>query len=77
MNSWEKILEKMDPGIRAYYDDCWPTGETSSRNAGRKEMRNRDRKNRPANAAPPRTAEILYREWRKNRDKKNTSRASQ
>jgi len=77
MNSWEKILEKMDPGIRAYYNDRWPTGETQPGNAGREEMRNRDRKNWPANAAPPRTAEVLYREWRKNHDEKNTSPASQ
>ena len=77
MNSWEKILEKMDPGIRAYYNDRWPTNEKQPGNAGRNEIRNRDRKNRPANAAPPRTAEVLYREWRKNRDEKNTSPGSQ
>jgi hypothetical protein len=31
----------------------------------------------PVKVAPPRTAEVLYREWKKHHDEKNTSRTSQ
>ena len=78
MNSWEKILEKMDPGIRAYYNNRWPTDETPPGNAGREEMRNRDKKYWQATEAPPRTADILYREWKKQHNEtEKTSLASQ
>ena len=54
LESCEKILEKMESGIRAYYTGSWPV-----------------------KVAPPRTAEVLYREWKRYHNEKNTSRASQ
>jgi hypothetical protein len=68
----------MDPGIRAYYNNRWPTDETPQGSAGREEKRNRDKKYGRATEAPPKTADILYREWKKQHDEReNTSRTSQ
>ena len=70
LESCEKILEKMEPGIRAYYTGTWPESTARPRNTGvhGERKQHRDKKYREAAEAPPKTADILYREWKKQHD---------
>jgi len=67
LKSCEKILEKMDSGIRAYYTGTWPESEARPETTGvhGERKQHRDKKYREAAEAPPKTADILYREWKK------------
>ena len=80
LKSCEKILEKMEPGIRAYYTGTWPESEARLGSTGIHGERKQqpDKKYRQATETPPKTADILYREWKKQHNEtEKTSLASQ